>query len=159
MVARSKPESGAPAEPSAGLLDSDELSAFLGTLRTATSIMGSTEGVLRELDAGITTREFDALVFIVAFGPLRPSELLRRVVLTHNAQTLSSVLDRLEASSLALREPHTEDARAVLIDATDAGRDLIASTFPMVYRRVIVPMTSEYSASELGSLSELLGRQ
>ena len=84
MVVNGKPESRQASELDAALLTSNEFRAFLGTIDSATTIIGSTDQTLREADAGITSREFDALVFITAFGPIRPSELLRRVVMTHS---------------------------------------------------------------------------
>ena len=158
MVVNGKPESGQASELDAALLTSNEFRAFLGTIDSATTIIGSTDQTLREADSGITSREFDALVFITAFGPIRPSELLRRVVMTHSAQTLSSVIDRLEARGFAVRNRDPDDPRAVHITGTDSGGDLIARVFPHIYQRAITPFTSRYTDDELASIADLFER-
>ena len=157
MTARRNPDSPND-QVDAERLASPEFSAFLGTLDSATTIIGATDQILRDADAGVTSREFDALVFITAFGPIRPSELLRKVVLTHSAQTLSSAIDRLEARGLAVRQRDPNDPRAVLLTATDSGTELIDRIFPHVYRRAIAPFTSRYSESELTTIAELFDR-
>ena len=100
------------------LLNQIDLVAFLNLLRGATGIIGDTEKVLRNNDSGLTAKEWDVLAFVSTDGPLRPSELLRRTALTHSPQTLSSLLDRMEAKGVLTRHPHPDDARGVLVTIT-----------------------------------------
>jgi DNA-binding MarR family transcriptional regulator len=139
-------------------MESPELSAFLNTLRSATKVIGSTDQLLRDTASGMTTREWDVLAFAGAYGPVRPSELLRLAVLTHSAQTLSSTIDRLEERGFVSRRDHPSDRRAVLVELTDEGRQVVADLFPVVARNVIQPFSTRYTDEELATLAGLLDR-
>ncbi|MGI9586142.1 MAG: MarR family winged helix-turn-helix transcriptional regulator [Acidimicrobiia bacterium] len=146
-------------EPSPEVLNSPEFVGFLATLDAATSIIGATDQILRDADLGISTREFDALIFVIAFGPIRPSDLLRKVVLTHSVQTLASTIDRLEQAGLVHRSPHPTNKAAVLVEATAEGRSVVQEVFPFVYRTVIQPFSSRYSDADIAALGDLLTRK
>ena len=92
----------APASLDRELYSDPAIRAFLGVLRTASKIVQDTEDELRSAGYAMSTKEWDVLAAVVAFGPARPAEILRRTSMTRRPQTLSSVLDRLQA---ALVEP------------------------------------------------------
>ena len=140
------------------LLNQIDLVAFLNLLRGATGIIGDTEKVLRNNDSGLTAKEWDVLAFVSTDGPLRPSELLRRTALTHSPQTLSSLLDRMEAKGVLTRSPHPDDARGVLITITDKGSRSVEDLFPLLARTVIAPFTSHFTDDEVKTIAELLSR-
>ena len=140
------------------LLDQIDLVAFLNLLRGATGIIGDTEKVLRDNGSELTAKEWDVLAFASTDGPLRPSELLRRTALTHSPQTLSSLLDRMEAKGVLTRHPHPDDARGVLITITDKGSRSVEELFPLLARTVIAPFTSHFTDDEVKTIAELLSR-
>jgi DNA-binding MarR family transcriptional regulator len=140
------------------LLNQIDLVAFLNLLRGATGIISNTEKVLRNNDSGLTAKEWDVLAFVSTDGPLRPSELLRLTALTHSPQTLSSLLDRMEAKGVLTRHPHPDDARGVLVTITDKGSHTIDELFPLLARKVIAPFTSRFTDDEVKTIAELLSR-
>ena len=140
------------------LLNQIDLVAFLNLLRGATGIIGDTEKVLRDNDSELTAKEWDVLAFVSTDGLLRPSELLRRTALTHSPQTLSSLLDRMEANGFLTRSPLPGDARGVLITITDKGSHTVDELFPLLTRKVIAPFTSHFIDDEVKTIAELLSR-
>jgi DNA-binding MarR family transcriptional regulator len=140
------------------LLDQIDLVAFMNLLRGATGIISNTEKVLRDNDSELTAKEWDVLAFVSADGPLRPSQLVRRTALTNSPQTLSSLLDRMEAKGVLTRSPHTDDARGVLVTITDKGSHVVDDLFPLLARKVITPFVSQFTDNELKTIAELLSR-
>jgi MarR family 2-MHQ and catechol resistance regulon transcriptional repressor len=140
------------------LLHADGVAAFLELLDVASGIMATTEQVLRDAETGLTAKEWDVLALTHALGPSRPTEILRRIVLTNRAQTLSSILDRLEARGLVTRSPHRQDGRSILVSLTDEGRRTVEWVFPLIARAVIRPFTSAYTDSDITTLRALLAR-
>jgi DNA-binding MarR family transcriptional regulator len=70
----------------------------------------------------------DVLATLRRTGPpyrLRPSEFASTLMLTSSGTTKR--LDRLEQAGLIARAPDPADRRGILIELTDAGRDLIDS--------------------------------
>ena len=60
----------------------------------------------------------------------RPGELAEAAQLSK--QTLGSILDQLEAAGYVARVPDPTDGRARLVTITDAGRELVALSLPVV---------------------------
>jgi DNA-binding MarR family transcriptional regulator len=80
--------------------------------------------VTRHYDAyitatGLKNTQYSLLSHVVQLGPIRPSDLARRMRL--DASTLTRNLQPLLAQGW-LRQGPGEDARSRLIEATDAGR-------------------------------------
>jgi DNA-binding MarR family transcriptional regulator len=140
------------------LLDQIDLVAFMNLLRGGTAIISNTEKVLRDNDSELTAKEWDVLAFVSADGPLRPSQLVRRTALTNSPQTLSSLLDRMEAKGVLTRSPHPDDARGVLVTITDKGSHVVDDLFPLLARKVITPFVSQFTDNELKTIAELLSR-
>ena len=98
------------------------------------------------------------LAFVSAYGPIRPSKLLRHVVLTGNPQTLSSILDRLQQREFVSRKTDHLDARTVLVSITEDGSNAVRIFFPTLIRNVIEPFNLHYTEEELSRMRELLER-
>jgi DNA-binding MarR family transcriptional regulator len=143
---------------SRNLLAQIDLVAFLNVMRGATQIISDTDKVLRDNDSELTAKEWDVLAFVSTDGPLRPSQLLRRTALTNSPQTLSSLLNRMEANGFLTRSPHPNDARGVLVTITDKGSQTIDELFPLLARKVIAPFTSRFTDDEVKTIAELLSR-
>jgi DNA-binding MarR family transcriptional regulator len=127
-------------------------------LKSATKIIAGAVRTLRALDSPMNAREWDVLAFVSAYGPIRPSELLRRVVLTGNPQTLSSILDRLQQREFVSRDTDESEARSVLISITEHGSNAVHDLFPTLALKVIEPFNLHYTEEELSELRELLER-
>lgn len=136
-----------------------DLRALLSVLTAATRIEVEGDEVLRRAGAGIRLAEFDILAFVYAAGSIRPSELMNRVSMSRNAPTIHNIITRLEKRGLVTRTPYPEDARGVLVNITDEGREAISRTFPLIERKVINRFAGQFSAEELLTIAGLLERQ
>ena len=77
----------------------------------------------------ITATRFDALDALSRRGgAARPAEL--RDMLHLPAQTITGVLDQLQAAGLVSRSPHPSDRRSTLAELTPAGRQAIERLCP-----------------------------
>lgn len=77
--------------------------------------------------SGLCLTDFAVLEALLHGGPLRASVIAEKVLLTSGSMT--SAIDRLAARGLVERVPDPHDARARLIELTDAGRALIEPIF------------------------------
>ena len=75
-------------------------------------------------DYRITAPQLVALNVIAEGNPLSTSEIARRMHLSPS--TVVGILDRLETKEVIVRQRSTKDRRLVLVELTDAGRQLIA---------------------------------
>lgn len=161
IISNTMPDSArivkSPQELSASLLDT-HAKVFLNLINISTGITTDAEKLLRDAGVGISLKEWDTLAGTVAYGPIRPSELLRKVVLTGTPQTLSGVIDRLEGKGLVVRSPSPDSTRAVLVSATAQGIDLANEVFPVIDRKLITPFNLHFSDEEHQLLGTLLDR-
>lgn len=81
---------------------------------------------LRAGSGGMSHGLLSALSTVTKFGPIRLAELAQREAIS--APSLTRVVAELEAQGLVLRSPDPADGRASLIEATDAGLDIIVRT-------------------------------
>lgn len=147
-----------PLRPTRALLASDDYAAFLAVLSAATRITTASEQVFRDTGISLNTREFDLLVAVDAYGPIRPSDLLRECWMTRSPQTLSSALDRLTHRGLIVRSRHPDDLRGILVDLTAEASSLMDTLFRQIDRRVIGPFRDAFDEDEKRALAELLRR-
>jgi DNA-binding MarR family transcriptional regulator len=99
----------------------------------------------REKDetAGLSPARLSALSVVVFRGPVTLGELAAAEGV--RSATMTGIVNGLEAERLVRRRPHASDGRAVLIEATAAGRRLLEDARA---RRI------DLVASKLGDLSE-----
>ncbi len=131
---------------------------FLRFLTAANELTTDIGRVLNRTGAELNTREWDALAIVSAYGPIRPSEILRHVVLTGNPQTLTSILARLEERNLVQRAADEQDARSVYLTTTEKGDETVEQLFPVIFQRIIEPFNRHFSDQELDHLNELITR-
>lgn len=148
----------------AGVLDEArfegyDLRALLAVLRSATAITADGDETLRRAGASLRLAEFDVLAFVYAAGSIRPSELMHRISMSGSAPTIHNIIKRLEKRGFVTRTPHPEDARGVLVNITDEGREAVDLTFPLIERKVINRFAGNFSAEELATITSLLERQ
>jgi DNA-binding MarR family transcriptional regulator len=132
--------------------------ALLSTVKAAATITSQLEAVLREAGIALRASEYDALVFLVSEGPIRPADLLRQMALTESPATLHAILARLEDRGFAARSEHPEHARGVLYSATEDGAATIRKVWPLVDRHIIRRFGANFSDEELQLLRELTSR-
>ena len=85
--------------------------------------------------------EFDVLAALRRSGPpyrLSPGQLLRETLVTSG--TMTNRVDRLAMRGLVARQDHPDDRRGVLVQLTEAGRDVVDATLAdlMVAERQIL---------------------
>ncbi|TYP86265.1 MarR family winged helix-turn-helix transcriptional regulator [Blastococcus xanthinilyticus] len=110
---------------------------------------------------GITRADFDVLATLRRAGGgsgLSPGRLTSSLMLTSGGMT--GRLDRLERAGLVVRTPDPEDRRALLVDLTPAGRELIdeAVTASVAeQRRLLGDLTVDQQRKVSALLREVLG--
>lgn len=101
--------------------------AVLAVLKTGSWLLHEVSPVFAE--HGITATRFDALEALARHGgTARPAEL--RDTLHLPAQTITSVLDQLQAAGLVKRSPHLSDRRSTIAELTPAGRETVDRVCP-----------------------------
>jgi DNA-binding MarR family transcriptional regulator len=85
--------------------------------------------------------EFDVLAALRRSGPpyrLSPGQLLRETLVTSG--TMTNRVDRLAMRGLVVRQDHPDDRRGVLVQLTEAGKDVVDATLAdlMVAEREIL---------------------
>lgn len=75
---------------------------------------------------GVGVRETEAVSHLRSRGDMTAAELGEALHLT--TSTVSNLLDRLERSGLATREPHPTDRRIINVRLTDRAQQLAAET-------------------------------
>jgi DNA-binding MarR family transcriptional regulator len=104
----------------------------------------------------ISVAAFQVLAIIEGEGaPLPPSVVAERMVTTTG--TMTSLIDTLVRRGLVRRLPHPDDRRMLLIDITDAGRDVVDLVLPVTHR-ITKDIFQVLTQDEQQHLLELLGR-
>ncbi|MGD8486172.1 MAG: MarR family transcriptional regulator [Chloroflexota bacterium] len=135
-----------------------DIRALLAVLSAASHLQMRGQADLRRMDSPLKIHDFDVLVAIAAYGPLRPSELTRKASLAPSPTTVSSIVARLEKRGLVRRGPHPDVGGGVIVEATEAGGELLESLFPEVERKVISWFAGHFSEDELIALADTLER-
>jgi DNA-binding MarR family transcriptional regulator len=104
-----------------------------------------------EKTSGLTGPQLWGLKLLANAAPLRVSELARRMYL-HPA-TVVGILDRLEAKGLITRTRSREDRRAVEINLTPPGKEVVASA-PEVAQTLLVKGLVELTDEQLSRIAE-----
>lgn len=144
----SAPSSTPPAQAAA-------LDAYIKLMRAAESVTARAHTVL---GGDLTLTQFGVLEALFHRGPLCAGALAQKIL--KSAGNLTLVLANLERDGLVARERDASDARRWIIELTPAGRERIATLFPLV----ATSLTSEFSrlsSAEQAMLAELckkLGR-
>lgn len=93
------------------------------TLAASRALVGVVARSLAEVLDQVTLPQFRVLVVLCAEGPLRSGVLAERLGI--HQSTFTRTADRLVAQGWIRRVPNAESRREVLVDLTDAGRDLV----------------------------------
>jgi MarR family transcriptional regulator, negative regulator of the multidrug operon emrRAB len=134
--------------------------ADLTAMAVAFKVILASNHLLRDLEssvhrpAGISWGAFKLLWTIRAYGRLRPSLLSKLAAVS--APTVSSVLNTLERDGLIFRSRGGEaDRRAVVVELTPAGEELLAQVWRAQHVREIA-WAASLSEDEQHALADLL---
>lgn len=128
--------------------------AVLAILKTSSWLLDELQPVFTE--HGITASRFDALEALSRRGGrARPAEL--RDMLHLPAQTVTGVIDHLEAAGLVRRSPNRADRRSIIVEITAQGQSALDRICPPLIGIEEDCMTA-LSAAEQGQITELLAR-
>jgi MarR family 2-MHQ and catechol resistance regulon transcriptional repressor len=129
------------------------LDAYVKLLRAGRSVLARVEPRLAA--AGLTPTQFGVMEAILHKGPLGQRELSRKVLTS--AGNMTDLVDKLEARGLVRRARRKSDRRAVNVELTPVGRDLIEPLFTRHAEDIAAAM-GELNGDELRQLSDLLRR-
>src|SRR5262245_1466979 len=127
-------------------------------MRAVTSLMRAQQIVIGELDEilkphGLSFARYEALVLLTFSrkGALPLGKMGERLQV--HPTSVTSTIDRLEASGFVVRRPHPSDGRAVLAEITDAGRAVVeAATEDLTAARFGLRALDDTGLSELFDL-------
>lgn len=132
------------------------LDAFIALMRASEAVTARTHGHLA--DAGLTIGQFGALEALHHLGPLRTTELARKLL--RSPGNMTTVLDNLEKGGLVRRTQEAGDRRCTTVSITARGTALMRDVFPrhvdLLTRDLAVLSADEQE--ELKRLCRKLGR-
>ena len=105
-------------------------------------------------DLGLTAQQA-ALLMHANTADSNPTQLMAR--LGTDTAGMTKLIDRLEAKGLLARRRSAIDRRSVLIEVTDAGKEL-APRAPIIFGKITRQMFNGFTADELTALSAMLDR-
>lgn len=112
----------------------------------------------RNTHGELTESQFGTLETLYHLGPMSQTEICGKLLKSSGNTTL--VVDNLEKHGLVHRRRDENDRRVVMVQLTDAGRELIAGLFPthaaIVSEEMAVLTPDEQR--QLGALCRKLGR-
>lgn len=99
-----------------------------------------------------------ASVLLVLKGAAQPLPLSRLArFLVQEAQSVTSLVDRLEARSLVRRVPDSRDRRVIHVELTPAGEEMFSQIFPAAWKACSEAFAG-LDQSELNELARLTGK-
>ena len=93
------------------------------TLAASRALVGVVARTLADVLEVVTLPQFRMLVVLCSEGPLRSGVLSERLGI--HQSTLTRLADRLVGQGWVRRETNAESRREVMVDLTDAGRELV----------------------------------
>lgn len=137
-----------------------------GDLALVTGLYRATNAAVRELDQRLT-KEHD-ITFIQAVTLLaidmfdKPQPHLVAEHLSQQSQTVTGVLDRLERAGHVVRQRDLDDRRAVRLELTPTGRDLVDEMSESLRKHItdvldgVKPKTRETLVHQLDELEHAI---
>lgn len=101
----------------------------------------------------VNRRDFEAMQHLIAYGPLGPSEIARRLGVTTAAAT--TIVDRLVAVGHVERTPHPTDRRGIIVVPTPAS---VAAAMSQIYPLItgVDGILDDFSGPEQAAITEYL---
>ena len=119
------------------------------------SLLGASRRYARQImdERGLKQREFSVLRFLLESGPLTVGQVQRYI--HHSPSTTSTLIAQMEQNGYVTRTRSSKDNRVVVVDLTDAGREVAKNTplggSPLLRRRL-----SRLSTKQLQQISEVV---
>jgi DNA-binding MarR family transcriptional regulator len=130
----------------------EQMHAVTSLMRVQQLVLGQLDDILRP--HGLSFARYEALVLLTfsRAGALPLGKMGERLQV--HPTSVTSIVNRLEAAGLVVRQQHPEDGRAVLARITDDGRALVErATQDLVDARFAI---ADLDAEQLAALSALL---
>jgi DNA-binding MarR family transcriptional regulator len=109
------------------------------------------------MGSDLTPTQWAVLTRLYIDGACSQNELGRQAAM--DVATVKGVVDRLIGREFIVSRPHPEDGRRVILDLTEAGRELTRERFPKalsVSKLTLQPLTVRQRATLLDLLKRLL---
>jgi len=139
--------------------DARSTEAYVSLARTGTALLQEVERCIL-LAFDIPQTAATALAVVEGAGePLTPSEISDRVLVP--SATMTATLDLLERRGWVVRRPNPADRRSVLVEVTEAGREVTDRLLPgirILERSVMSALTDRELATMLRLLDKILAR-
>lgn len=155
-----EPPSSLPSEvgepiPATPVWDADSLER--GIVRSLRRIIRAVGLYSKELlrKRNLTTSQLATLRQLARRGALSAGDLARGISVSQ--ATITGIVDRLESRELVTRSRDLEDRRRVVIDLTESGREVVASSPPPLHERFVLRL-AEVSPEERQEISRVLER-
>lgn len=103
----------------------------------------------------LTTSQLATLRQLARRGALSAGDLARGISVSQ--ATITGIVDRLESRGLVTRVRDMEDRRRVVIDLTEAGREVVATSPPPLHERFVVRL-AELPTEEREEIARVLDR-
>lgn len=103
----------------------------------------------------LTTSQLATLRQLGRYGPLPAGRLARGIAVSQ--ATITGVVDRLEERGLVTRSRDSRDRRRVVVDLTEAGLRVVASSPPPLHERFMLRL-AELPPAERREIDRMLGR-
>jgi DNA-binding MarR family transcriptional regulator len=130
----------------------DGMATVTSLMRAQAIVQARVDDVLRPLRLSFARYELLMLLSFTRSGSLPMAKAGARLQV-HPA-SVTNAASRLEAAGLVVRRPHPDDGRAVLVEITDAGRELAAEATGRLNRAVFT--SPDLSSGRAGELVAIL---
>ncbi len=107
-------------------IDVTTFAAMFDLFRASARIISDLENTVHR-PAGLSTAGFRVLFTVWVFGSLEPRQIAHLSGVSRAA--VSGVVNTLERDGFVTRTRQIEDRRLVTVEPTDAGRDVLATTY------------------------------
>jgi DNA-binding MarR family transcriptional regulator len=129
---------------SSGLVDDEGVVLYGDILRLTDTIGGHSEQVIREA-SGLGGSEFEVLLRLARHPEGRTTGARLAEELSFTSGGLTRLITRMEQAGLLIRLAHPEDRRAVLLEPTTKGRQLLGQALrahvPQIHQDLLGSLT------------------
>jgi DNA-binding MarR family transcriptional regulator len=141
--------------PATPIWDADSLER--GIVRSLRRIIRAVGLYSKELlgKRNLTTSQLATLRQLARRGALSAGDLARGISVSQ--ATITGIVDRLESRALVTRVRDREDRRRVVIDLTEAGREVVATSPPPLHERFVLRL-AELPTEEREEIARVLDR-
>jgi len=138
-------------------LNSEQLGVYFALMEVGSLLQYAVEEHLRA-DGDLSWVQFQILARLVDTpgGRVRMTDLADGVVYSRSGLTYQAGL--LDKRGLITRSPSPDDERSVVVEVTDAGRELVARVLPGHVDSVRRMLFDAMTGGDLAVLGEVLGR-